>query len=422
MAIITHHKCIQVYILLCIIFCQPQILMAKDKNLTTPQKTEEAVAQKARLGGDIKTTRFVVELSRVVKFNAFVLIDPYRVVIDLPEVQFNFPLGYSNKGRGLIKRFRYGLFSDGRSRIVIDAKKAVKIDKAFVLKPTKDKPARLVVDIKAIPHQEMDEKHALNGKKSRQIMQEQDKEIIELLKKRSEKLYKKPIVVIDAGHGGIDPGAVSPEGMLEKEIVLDFVKKLGKNLINTGKYEVLLTRDKDIFISLRDRVTFARKHKADIFISVHADSVEEKDSNIKGMTVYTLSEKASDSQAAALARKENSADVIAGLDLKTTSKQVKSILIDLAQRETKIYSEELALALINSLKEKAELNQNPKRSAGFYVLKAPDVPSVLIELGYLSTKSDVSRITSQTAQEKMMKGITMALEKYFEKQVAFYKQ
>ena len=219
------------------------------------------------------------------------------------------------------------------------------------------------------------------------------------------------VVVVDAGHGGVDPGTISAGGPYEKTVTLRAAKALKKELEATGRYRVVLTRDRDIFIPLRTRVAMGRQAAGDLFISLHADSIGNR--KIRGATVYTLSETSSDKEADALARKENKADVIAGVDLEGESAELTQILIDLMQRETMNYSAEFANILIPEMGASIVMRTNSHRFAGFRVLKAPDVPSVLVEMGYLSNAEDTKFLMSKRGINLIAKAITKAVDRYF---------
>jgi len=226
-----------------------------------------------------------------------------------------------------------------------------------------------------------------------------------------EKRDRRRVVVIDPGHGGVDPGTHGKSGVLEKDVVLQFGKELAKRLRDTGRYDVYMTRDRDLFIPLRDRVAISRRHGADLFISIHADSIAK--TSVSGMSVYTLSETASDKEAAALARKENLSDAIAGIDFRGESPEVAGILIDLAQRETKNYSSRFAKSVVDHARTATPLLERTHRFAGFVVLKAPDVPSVLIELGFLTNRSDEKNLTSPAWRTKVSSSLVSAVNRYF---------
>ncbi len=219
------------------------------------------------------------------------------------------------------------------------------------------------------------------------------------------------VVVIDPGHGGIDPGTTGVTGRLEKRITLAVAKEVARQLGATGRYHVVLTRERDEFIRLRDRVARARAAGGELFISLHADSIEN--GAIRGASVYTLSQTSSDAQAAALAAKENRADLIAGLDLDGESDEVATILIDLAQRETMNLSAGFANLLVPQIREVGRILRDGHRFAGFAVLKAPDVPSVLVEMGYLSNRRDERQLASPAFQVKIAGAIVRGTDRYF---------
>jgi len=382
---------------------------AKSK-ATTAKAT---IAKDARLAGDRERTRFIADLSKKVDVHVYALGNPYRVIVDAADVSFQMPQGIGKKQRGLVSAFRYGLFAPGKSRIVLDVSGPFLIDKTFVLEPRDDQPARLVIDL--IP---TDEKTFLA-----KLREEKDKRAqkadIPLPAAPTHSADAKPIVVLDPGHGGVDPGASSPNGVNEKDIVLQFAERLKEKLVATGRYEVFMTRDDDTFLPLKERVAFAQKKGAGLFLSIHADYFPTEIDDARGATVYTLSERASDAEAKALAAKENFSDAIAGVELPEESDEVvANILIDLAQRETKNRSVVFARSIVGELASKGTLHTKRLRSAGFRVLKAPDVPSVLLELGFLSNSEDEKQLTSETWRRRMADSVTEAVDGYFTKRIA----
>lgn len=374
---------------------------------TLAPPTESAlVATDVRLGGDDKQTRFVLDLNRKIDIGAFTLADPYRVVVDLPQVAFHLPTHAGEHGRGLIKAFRYGLIMQGGSRIVLDTKGPVRVEKAFVLAAVDGQPARLVLDLVPTSRDSFLHNIEVNARPPRIATRQSD------VSRHAEK-DPRPLVVIDPGHGGIDSGTKGLDGQNEKDVVLAFGLKLRQALEKSGKYRVAMTRSDDAFIPLTGRVQFARERKAALFISIHADSVPRSEGRAEGASVYTLSEHASDAEAAKLAEKENKSDVIAGVDLSSEPNDVASILIDLAQRETKTFSVQFARMLVSDIKPAAPLHQRPVKSAGFIVLKAPDVPSVLVELGYMSTRRDLKNLTSPAWQARTAQAMAQAVDDFF---------
>ena len=369
-------------------------------------------ATDVRVGGDEKQTRFVVDLTQRIDVTAFALANPYRVVIDLPQVAFKLPEKAGEQGRGLVKAFRYGLIMQGGSRIVLDTKGPVKVDKAFVIDASAGQPARLVIDMAATDKDSFARAAALETHSSRSSAV-----------KPSEASPKapgdpRPLVVLDPGHGGIDNGAKAASGEFEKAVVLQFALALRDRLEASGKYRVAMTRSDDTFIPLTERVRFARGQGASLFVSIHADAIPKSEGQAEGATVYTLSENASDAEAARLAEAENRADVIAGVDLTAEPDDVANILVDLAQRETKTYSAQFARTLVGELKNTARLHKDPVKAAGFKVLTAPDVPSVLVELGYMSTKDDLKLLTSAAWQAKTATALARAVDTYFAPRLA----
>jgi N-acetylmuramoyl-L-alanine amidase len=373
------------------------------------------VATDGRVVGDESRTRFVLDLSGEVDLSAFTLDEPYRVVIDLPEIDFRLPPGTGSTGRGLVSDWRYGQFAAGRSRIVLDVTGSVKIDKAFVLPAVENQPARMVLDLlktTSAAFEEEQRKNQLARDEANQPVQKADQ-----LPPPDRSKREKPLIVIDAGHGGVDAGTVSASGVLEKDIVLAFAKKLQERLEQTGKVAVLLSRTDDTFLPLGSRVQFARDHAADLFLSIHADS--EHEGSVRGATVYTLSDRASDREAAALAAKENASDLIAGLDLQQEADDVTDILVDLTRRETRNFSAAFANGLVGDLASATRMIKNPRRSAGFQVLKAHDVPSVLVEIGYLSNDQDEKLLTSDEWRSRVADAVTQAVLRFFGQKYAY---
>ncbi|HWA48766.1 MAG TPA: N-acetylmuramoyl-L-alanine amidase [Dongiaceae bacterium] len=447
----------------------------------------------ARLGVEPDLTRVVLSLTDKSKFRIFTLADPYRVVIDLDEVEWMIPNGTKLQGRGLVAAMRYGLFKAGTSRVVLDLMEPAQIAGASLLPAEQGEPMRLLVDLQPIPDGQFRSQlktaifvsaepamatlaaapgpgvdnsapivlaPLLKPDPDAQLAEAQDAAkpaevtipaskilqapngskvstpngakpfvpesmstasgaaggaapgAVSSAAKQPENEPKrgKPLIVIDPGHGGIDPGAVG-ESVTEKELTLAVAKALKKELEATGKFRVSLTRSKDVYIPLRERFGLAREKGADLFISLHADS--HNDPLTRGASVYTLSEKASDAEAAALAGRENKSDIIAGVDLSQQNSVVTDILIDLAQRDTKNMSTRFASLLVKELKRETMLLGNTHRYAGFAVLKAPDVPSVLVEMGYISSSKDEALLSSTKHQKRLARAIRDAIVDYF---------
>ncbi|MFN3351102.1 N-acetylmuramoyl-L-alanine amidase, partial [Pseudorhodoplanes sp.] len=229
----------------------------------------------------------------------------------------------------------------------------------------------------------------------------------------------RPLIVIDPGHGGPDTGTKAGGGeIMEKNVVLDFSLTLRDQLEKTGRYRVALTRTDDTFIPLNERVRFARQRQADLFISVHADALPKSEGDVQGATIYTLSDTASDAEAAKLAEAENRSDIIAGIDLAQEPDDVADILLDLAHRETKTFSHAFARLLVGEMKSSVRLHKKPLKSAGFVVLKAPDVPSVLIELGYMTNRQDLKLLTSEAWRGRAAQTMVKAVDHFFRTRIA----
>ena len=372
----------------------------------------KAVANDARVAGDRERTRFIADLSKKVDVHVFALANPYRVIVDAPDVSFQMPDGIGKEKRGLVTAYRYGLFAPGKARIVIDVAGPFLIDKAFVLEPRDDQPARLVVDL--VP---TDETTFLA--KWKESKPQAESAPVSLPPPPARPPNAKPIVVLDPGHGGLDTGTKSALGITEKEVVLTFARVLKARLEASGRYEVHLTRENDTFLALRERVEFAQKKGAGLFLSIHADYFPQEIDKTTGATVYTLSEEASDDEARALAAKENFSDALAGVELPGDSDEVlANILIDLAQRETQNRSTVFARSIVGELATRSALHTRKIRSAGFRVLKAPDVPSVLLELGFLSNPEDEKLLTSDAWRERTAEAVAKSIDTYFAKRVA----
>jgi N-acetylmuramoyl-L-alanine amidase len=372
------------------------------------------VASDVRVAGDESQTRFVVDFSHKIDIRAFTLANPYRVVVDMPQVAFQLPPRTGESGRGLIKAFRFGLVMQGGSRMVLDLAKPARIEKAFVLGPGNGQPARMVLDLSAVDRASFLRAIALDNRLpgSKRAPSKPNGVATESAGDA------RPLIVIDPGHGGIDSGTQAASGETEKSIVLEFGRLLRDRIAKSGKYRVVMTRSDDTYVALSERVSMARARQAALFISVHADALARGDGTAQGATIYTLSERASDAAAARLAESENRADVIAGLDLSAEPDDVADILIDLARRETKTFSVQFARALVAEMRKATRLHKTPMKSAGFRVLRAPDVPSVLIELGYVSNRGDLKSLKSDAWRARTADAIAQAVDQFFARRMA----
>ncbi|MFG1445334.1 N-acetylmuramoyl-L-alanine amidase [Xanthobacter agilis] len=360
------------------------------------------LAHDARLAGDAGRTRLVVDLDRSVDIRTFTLANPYRVVVDLDNVVFTLSPEAAQMQRGLVSACRYGVLAPGKARMVLDATGPVTIDKAFILDAVDDQPARLVVDLVPTDAQTFARTSAARPAA-----------VAPAAITPAANGDARPVIVIDPGHGGIDSGTTGYSSYTEKSIVLETGLALRDKLEKTGVYRVVMTRSTDTFIPLGERVRIARAHQAALFISLHADALARNDGRARGASVYTLSDTASDADAARLAEQENKADLIAGVDLSDESEAVAGILVDLAQRETRSFSAHFARELVQRLKNVARTHHGALKSAGFRVLRAHDVPSVLVELGYMSSKDDLKLLTSDAWRDQATDAMVAAIDEFF---------
>lgn len=385
-----------------------------------------------RFGTHPGSHRVVIELSGTADFRAFVMTGPNRVIIDMPS--FDWKVGQIQKPAALaIKDVRFGDLGGGLSRIVIETGDAVIIQAAFMLpRQGRDVPDRLVLDFKKTSQQMMAEALSqvhgplqgsaplssststvtppVSSKTTQQQAVAQRQPTQQPLQPKG---GRKPLIILDPGHGGQDPGAHGANGAYEKNITLAVGLELKKQLEESG-YRVKMTRSTDVFIPLRGRVQFARKNEGDLFISLHADSI--RDDTVTGASVYTLSETASDAETAKLVDRENKSDLIAGIDLSGQEEDVANILLDLATRDTMNQSKFLANTVVKSFAgRRLAILERPHRSAGFAVLKAPDIPSILVEMGYLTNRSEVARLSSPEHRRKIAAALKTSVDTYFNK-------
>lgn len=409
---------------------------ASAQSASVHRKTNSAHAERANLTGDSKQTTFRLKLSNGVRAEIFTLGDPYRVVVDLPEVAFHLPEGTGEKGQGLISAFRYGLVSEGKARIVMDTSGPVVIKHA-AMTPKGGKAVELVIDL--IPtsarafgagtgagaqpppapqqRQQATKRAPAPPSQAGQSRDRGDRATATVKTARA-----KPLVLIDAGHGGIDPGTTSAGNVKEKTVVLAVALALRTKLGSSGRYDVRMTRKTDVFVPLDRRVQISRELDADLFISLHADAIAQKGlaKNVRGATVYTLSEDASDEEARRMAEKENNSDAVAGLQTSTFEGEgdVRNILIDLLKRETSNFSADFSNILVKRMGQSISLSGRPQRSAAFKVLRQADTPSVLVELGYMSNPKDEKLLQSAAWQRRVAASIASAVDAYFSRRTA----
>ncbi|NCC22741.1 MAG: N-acetylmuramoyl-L-alanine amidase [Alphaproteobacteria bacterium] len=392
--------------------------------MAVPAAALAFAVNEVRFGVHPDKIRMVFELSDISDFRAFTLADPYRLVIDLPEFDWNAGSVAKPPTVG-ISNVRQGQLKPGVSRVVFDLERPMALRAAFLLPRSGSLPDRLVVDFSpASPEAFMVQNSRILGtlnvgdgflpQPAVQKVSATGVAPVPPPAPTHAAPQEKPLIVIDPGHGGIDPGAVGANKTYEKNVTLGAARELRDQLLATGRYRVKLTRETDVYLKLHERVRFARDHGADLFVSIHADSI--RDSGVRGASIYTLSEKASDVQTAKLAERENRADLIGGLDLSGEDEEVARILVDLSMRETMNQSKFFANTLVDTLSHGGvKLLPNTHRYAGFAVLKAPDIPSVLVEIGFMSNASEARMLSQPDYRRKIAASLVKGIDSYFER-------
>lgn len=381
-----------------------------------PAASRTVQATAAEVSGDARRTRISFELSGKTTFTAYRMAEPYRVIIDMAGLDFTLPAGTGRQPHGLVTAFRYGLFAPGRSRVVIDTAGPVRIEAARLVPAAKGPGSSLVIELIPTTPTEFaaDEIAAAAARFDEAEPRPADAEPPKSAKAR-------PVIVIDPGHGGIDSGAEGALG-LEKDLVLAVARQIQKALAATRRYEIVMTRTSDVFLSLDQRVRLSMRHSADLFLSLHADSLAARElaSYVRGATLYVLSEKATDDRARRMAEKENAADLLAGLHIDTAPNdlQVRDILVDLMRREAATLSNDFRSLLLTQMRPRMPLAKEPARAAPFKVLRQPGSPAVLVELGYISNAEDEKMMGSEAWQRNVAQAVTAAVNDYFKRQVA----
>ena len=390
----------------------------------TKRKVVDAVAASvANLPGQI--SRFRLTLSRSAPVSVFTLGEPYRLVLDLPQTNFRRIRRRPMAKGGLIKSYRFGLISPGRSRVVIDLNGPFKLIDVRAVQ-MRSGTNEIMLDIGAVRRSAFRPQGVPPNLPRSALLRAgvyDNKRARANAAKRRKKDRKRFTIVIDPGHGGPDSGAVGHRGILEKDVVLAVANRLKEILRASRKYRVVMTRKKDVFVALDDRVEIARQLRADLFLSLHADAIPQKGltASVRGATIYTLSQQASDRQARAFAQKENAADALAGVKIASAGSRgrVEAILFDLMRRETADFSDRLREHLVRRLSRTISMSREPRRSAAFRVLQQPETPSVLLELGYMSNAADVKEMTRRSWQKSAAKAIAIAIDSYFARRVRY---
>ena len=385
----------------------------------------------ARVGQHADSTRFVLDLSENTAFRIFTLAKPYRLVLDLPGAGWEFYQKSLMLHQGLVESVRFGQFQAETARIVVDLNAPARVNRAFILPPGKSQDFRLVIDIGEVASKSF-QPSSLGSVKAAEMVasvqqprSERKAESAEIIddtvlalvlppnipKPSSGRNFRARLIVIDAGHGGADPGAIAGTDIYEKNITLAAARAL-QVLLDEFGHKTVLSRSSDIYLSLAERAQGAQDRDADLFISLHAD--KHSNSKIRGASVYTLSEKASDAETEALAHRENEVDALFDVNFSQEyDEELRKILISLVQRTTMTCSAKFAGELIPELGKSTKLLGRTHRFAGFRVLKAPKVPSVLVEMGFLSNKSDRRMLLSEKGRYALMNRVAGAIDSYF---------
>jgi N-acetylmuramoyl-L-alanine amidase len=380
--------------------------------VTAEAPSDRLVAYAARIAGDEARTRIVLDFDRAPTIETRYISNPDRIVVDLPATAFAFAEA-DLQAKGLFSDIRYGSMDAASARLVLTAARPARLATADIRRNEDGSGYRLILDAELVPEQEFT---ALVSGQA--WTHPQSDAATTATVPVAAAAIDEFVIAIDAGHGGIDAGATGASTKTpEKDITLAFAKSLNDKLKDLPGIRPVLTRDNDKFLSLSERVLIARQKGADLLISLHADTLRQAD--IRGATVYTISDKASDHMAAQLAERENFSDTIGGVELPTeTEPEVGDILLDLTRRETQAFSIAMAQAVVGSFDGQISLINNPHRHAGFRVLQAPDVPSVLLELGFLSNKDDEKLLLDPVWRDKVADLLVEAIKRYRQPELA----
>jgi N-acetylmuramoyl-L-alanine amidase len=363
-----------------------------------------AIVAEVTVRVDDKGARLDLLFNRPVEPQVVTLDAPDRLVLEFPATAFQTQGQGERRAQGLVAAYRYGFVTPTRSRLVIDLRAPAQIARIERQARAGGEATLLSIDLQRVERDVFT--RAARESEARLVMPPPPRPDI-----RPDPSDPRPVVVLDPGHGGIDPGASAPGGIQEKALVLAFAQRLRDRIERSGRARVVLTRDDDTFLTLSERVAIARRVQADLFVSIHADTLSGSP-EVRGATVYTSSERASDVEAARLAEKENLSDANAGSDTQETESEIADILSDLALRETRLFSQKAAHLVVSDMNGILRLHKNPRRAAGFRVLTAPDVPSILIELGYLSSAEDLALLRTEEWRDKATGAIARAIDRY----------
>lgn len=369
----------------------------------------------ATIEHDEARTVVAFDLGGPVEASVRSLSNPPRVIVDLPETEFRLPAEARSQASGLVKAYRYGLIDQGKSRIVIDTTDPVRVDRSEVVLAEAGGAFRLEIVMAKVSERELAALELAEAVRSIE-----PSAMVEAEARSRTGPSPRPVIVVDPGHGGIDPGALGSQSS-EKDLVLAVSRQIERALLATGRYEVVLTRSRDVFVSLDERVAMSRRLSADLFLSVHADSAPSRDRApaIRGATIYTLAEQASDDAVRQKAEKENAVDLLAGLPASTIADdQVRNILLDLMRRETHAFATDFRQTLVKSMRERVLLARDPMRSGPFKVLRQAGSPAVLLELGYISNADDERIMQQPDWQARVAASVVRAIDAHFRDRTA----
>jgi N-acetylmuramoyl-L-alanine amidase len=377
----------------------------------------------ARLAVGPEKSRLVVDLSAAAGYATFPIDQPDRLVVELGVEKLADDAPTELKTDGLVRDTAIGMVDDGRARIVMFLSKPVQVTDIQMLEAVGEQPARLVVEIAEGERDVFDQavaqsKALLAGEAGDDDTAATAPAVETPTTPQTDEgpmpsvVEVRPLILLDPGHGGIDGGARAENGLEEKHVVLEFAKKVQSELLATGKFDVALTRTGDEFLSLEERVDLARENKASLMISLHADSFG--DPSVRGASVYTRDEAATDVLDKVLAEGENRVDLIAGFDAPQDDDQVVNILIDLMRRETRRQSFLAARSIVDNIETELPMRPYPLRRADFFVLQSPEVPSILLEMGFLSNGLDMENLAKADWQRKAAKSLADGIAKYFD--------
>jgi len=388
----------------------------------------------ARVSTTPDRARLILDLSAVTEYAVASIADPNRIVVDVRAGSVPTIATQPVAGQGIVASFTTTIAGDDRVRVELTLTTPSIVQQAYLLDAVADQPARLVVDLVTTTPEDFAARAAADLANSIDRVVPDAVASAEPVAPSSEPssapsseavaeapaaapvtevpASSRPLIVLDPGHGGVDNGASSPSGIHEKDITLAFALQLRDLLVASGKFDVALTRDDDTYLTLNERVDLARQNKADLLISLHADTFQEAD--IRGASIYTRDERAADILDKVLSAGETRADVVAGYAPSDAQPAVVDILVELMRRQVRQQAYLAAGDIVKAMEPSVTLRRFPVRQADFFVLQAPDIPSMLIELGFMSNAADIKNLESQQWRDKVVTAVASGVEGYFE--------